>query len=177
MPEDLGDRRCRDAHADTGELADDPLVTPARVLTRKPQHQLTDLLGDRRSAGSPPGIHPPPAHELAMPAQQCLRADEERRPARLAEQSAGRSQEDAVTLVQPRMGDLAAKDRELVPENHNLELLVLARAQPQRRHRKHTPKQQVQQRRDQQQPPLRPSPWKGRLYGCDSARGALSYHG
>jgi len=44
LPEDLGDRRCRDAYADTGELADDPLVTPPRVLTREPQHQLTDLL-------------------------------------------------------------------------------------------------------------------------------------
>ncbi|MCA1680125.1 MAG: hypothetical protein LC777_14825 [Actinobacteria bacterium] len=88
-----------------------------------------------------------------MPAQQCIRADEERRPARSAEQSAGRSQEDAVTLVQPRVGDLAAKNREFVSENHDLELLELARAQPQRRHRKRTPKQQVQQRRDQKQPP------------------------
>jgi len=28
------------------------------------------------------------------------------------------------------MGDLAAKNREFVPEHHNLELLELARAQP-----------------------------------------------
>jgi hypothetical protein len=75
-----------------------------------------------------------------MPAQQRVRADEERRPARSAEQSAGRGQEDTVTLVQPRMGDLAAKNREFVSEHHDLEFLELARAQPQRRHRKHTPK-------------------------------------
>jgi hypothetical protein len=88
-----------------------------------------------------------------MPAQQRVRANEERRPAPSAEQSAGRSQENAVALIQPRMRDLAAKNREFVPEHHNLELLELARAQTQHRHRKHTPKQQVQQRRDQKQPP------------------------
>ncbi len=88
------------------------------------------------------------------------------RPARLAEQLAGRSQEDAVTLGQPRTSDLAAKNREFVSEHHNLELLELARAQPQRRHRKRTPKQQVQQRHDQKQPPSA-RVRKRRLYGCD----------
>jgi hypothetical protein len=92
-----------------------------------------------------------------MPAQQSVRANEERRPARSAEQSAGRSQENAVTLVQPRLGDLAAKNCEFVSEHHDLELLELARAQPQRRHGKHTPKQQIQQRCDQTQPPSRES--------------------
>ncbi len=140
LSEDLGDRRCRDAYADTGELADDPLVTPTRVFTRKPQHQLTDLLGDRGSTGSPSGIRPPPAYELPMPAQQCVRADEERRSTRSAEESVSRGQEDAVALVQPWPLDLAAKDREFVPQHDDLELLELARAQPQRRHRKRTPK-------------------------------------
>ena len=55
LSEDLGDRRCRDTYAHTGELADDPLATPARVLPRQPQHQLTDLLGDRRSTRAPSG--------------------------------------------------------------------------------------------------------------------------
>jgi hypothetical protein len=141
LSEDLGDRRCRDAYADPGELADDPLVTPTRVLMRKPQHQLTDLLGNRRSTASPSGIRPPPAYELAMSVHQCVRADEERRSTRSAEQSARRSKEDAVTLVQPWPRGLAAKDREFVPQHDNLELLELARAQPQRRHRKRTPKQ------------------------------------
>jgi hypothetical protein len=123
LPEDLGDRRCRDAYAHARELADDPLVTPTRVLTRKPQHQCTDLLGDRRSTGSPSGTRPPPPYELAMPAQERVRADEERRPARSAERAAGGSQEDTVALLQPRLGDLAAKNREFVPQHHNLELL------------------------------------------------------
>ena len=57
-----------------------------------------------------------------------------------AEQLARRSQEDTVTLVQPRPGELAAKNREFVSQHDNLELLELGRAQPQRRHRKRTPK-------------------------------------
>ena len=72
-----------------------------------------------------------------MPAQQCVRADEERRSARVradeerrstrsAKQSAGRSKEDAVPLVQPWPLDLAAKDGEFVSQHDDLELLGLA---------------------------------------------------
>jgi hypothetical protein len=75
-----------------------------------------------------------------MPAEQCVRADEERRSARSAKQAAGRGKEDAVTLVQPRPRDLSAKNREFVSQHDNLEFLELARAQPQRRHRERTPK-------------------------------------
>src|SRR5947208_188661 len=48
LPQDLGDRRCRHAHSDTGEFTDDPLVAPARILTREPQHELTNRLRYRR---------------------------------------------------------------------------------------------------------------------------------
>src|SRR5205085_11024886 len=45
------------------------------------------------------------------------RGEEEiERPALSAQQLAGRSKEDAVILIQPRPGDLAAKMREFVPE-------------------------------------------------------------
>jgi hypothetical protein len=70
------------------------------------------------------------------------------------DRAVGRPQrEDTVTFVQPRSGDLAAKNREFVSQHDNFELLELVRAQPQRRHRKRTPKQQVHQRHDQRQPP------------------------
>src|SRR5439155_7131758 len=49
LPQDLGDARRRNANTDTGKLADDPLIAPPRILTRKPQHQLTNLLRDRRA--------------------------------------------------------------------------------------------------------------------------------
>src|SRR5512132_2384137 len=73
LPEDLGDRCCRDAYADAGEFTDDPLVAPARVLAREPQHQRTDLVGDRWSTRPPSRIRRPFPHKLAMPTQQGVR--------------------------------------------------------------------------------------------------------
>src|SRR5262249_29443381 len=99
--------------------------------------------------------------------QQCVWADEERRSARSAEESAGGSQEDAVTLLQPRPGNLAAKNGEFVSQHDNLQLLEVARAQPQRRHRKRPPKQQLQQCHDQEEPPLA-RVRKRRTLRCDS---------
>lgn len=171
LTEDLGDRRCGDAYTDTSELTDDPLVTPARALTCDAQHQLTDLFRDCGSTRSPPRIRPPSSHKLEMPAQQGVRANEER-PARSAQELAGRSKEDAVTLIQPRTSDLAAKHSQFVAEHHNLELLELPRPRTQRRHRKPTPKQQVQQRQHQGAASLH-SVRGGRLYGRDSTPEAL----
>jgi hypothetical protein len=92
-----------------------------------------------------------------MPTQQGVRTDEERA-ARSAQELAGRGKEDAVTLIQPWTGDLAPKHREFVAEHHDIELLELARAQPQRCHRKRTPEQQVQQRHHQEAALLHPRP-------------------
>ena len=83
-----------------------------------------------------------------MPTQQRVRTDEER-PARSTQKLAGRRKKYTVTLIQPRTGDLTAKNSQFVSEHHDLELLELARAQTQRRDRKHTPKQQIQQRHHQ----------------------------
>ncbi len=152
LPQDFGDRRCRDAHADTGELTDDPLVAPPRVLAPGPQYQLTNLPGDREPTRAPTSVRPPSPHKLAMPTQQRVRTNEERS-ARPAQHLTGRSKSYAVTLAQPRTSGLAAKNRELVSEHHDLELFELARAQPQRRHRKRTPEQQVQQGHHKKQPP------------------------
>jgi hypothetical protein len=46
-------------------------------------------------------------------------------------------------------GDLSAKNRELVSEHDDLELLELMRTQTQRRHREDAPKQQIHQRHEQ----------------------------
>src|SRR6266545_2485841 len=110
---DLGDRCRRNPHADTRQLADYPLTSPARVLTRKTQNELTDLLRQRRPTRLPRRVRPPPPYKLAMPAKQRVRTDEERLLARSAQQSAGRSKEHAVVLLKPRAGDLAAQNRQL----------------------------------------------------------------
>jgi hypothetical protein len=79
-----------------------------------------------------------------------------------------RGKEHPVSLVQARTRDLAAKNRKLVSERHDLELLELARARPQRRHRKRTPKQQVRQRHDQEAAGP-PAYRRSRLYGREPA--------
>jgi hypothetical protein len=111
------------------------------------------LFRHRRPTRSPSSVRPSSPYQLAMPAQQRLRTNEERLLALAAQESARRGKEHPVSLVQARMGDLAAKNRQLVSKHHDLELLELARAHSQRRNRKHTPKQQVQQRHEKKQPP------------------------
>jgi len=54
------------------------------------------------------------------------------------QQPACGSKENAVTLFQPRTRDLAAKNRQLVSEHDDLQLLEPIPAQPQRRNRKRT---------------------------------------
>jgi hypothetical protein len=84
-----------------------------------------------------------------MPPKQSVRANDERPPALTAQQSAGRGREHPVGLLQPRPRDLSAQNRQLVSAHHDLKLLELTRAQPRRRHRERTSKQQIDQR-DQQ---------------------------
>jgi hypothetical protein len=67
------------------------------------------------------------------------------------------------------------KNREFVSQHDNLERLELARAQPQRRHRKRTPKKQVQQRHDQQTASLRPSPKRPTLRPRRSSEALFSH--
>jgi len=58
---------------------------------------------------------------------------------------------------------LAAKNRELVAQHHDLELFELTRAQTERRDGQRSPKQQVQQRHDQAAASLNPNPKKPTL--------------
>src|SRR5713101_8216349 len=111
LAEDLGDGARADAHTQTSELTDDPLIAPARVITCKTHHQHADLVRDPWPPGSPPGIGPPPPYKLAMPAQQGLRTDEKRLPAGPAQKPAGRGKTDPIGLLKPRTGDLATTKR------------------------------------------------------------------
>jgi hypothetical protein len=98
-----------------GEFTDDPSA-PARVLTREPK---------RRNPPRRPPVDAVPRTSTvlrqagdATPAGWC-RTDEER-PACSAQYLAGRSKEDAVTLIE-RGRDLAAKHA-AVAEHHDLKL-------------------------------------------------------
>jgi hypothetical protein len=120
LSKDLGDRCRRDAHADTRQLADDPLVAPTRVLARKAQHQFTGRLRHRGPCPAVARRTSTASAKLAMPTEQRVRANEERRPALAAQQSAGRGKEHPVGLLQPRPRDLPAQNRQLVSKHHDV---------------------------------------------------------
>ncbi len=81
--------------------------------------------------------------------QQGVWTDEERWPS--SEEPARCGEKDALGILQARTNDLAAKNRELVSEHDDLELLELMRAEAQRRHRERTPKEQIHKRDKQEQ--------------------------
>ena len=69
--QDLGDGRRRDGDAEPVQLARDPLVAPARVLARQPEHQCADLLVDRRSTAST-AVGPVAGDEPPVPARSVV---------------------------------------------------------------------------------------------------------
>jgi hypothetical protein len=110
-----------------GQLADDPLIPPAWVLTGNPQNELADVRGDRGPAGTAPRVGPASPNKPAVPTKQCVRADEERLLAGSPQRPTGRSEEDTIDVLQTRAGDLSAKNRKLMSEHNDLELLELTR--------------------------------------------------
>ena len=58
----------------------------------------------------------------AMPPQQRLWLDQEHIPAAAGETSTQRRKQHPVVKLEPRLSDLPAKNRQLVPEHENLQL-------------------------------------------------------
>jgi hypothetical protein len=127
----------RNWEAELLELAGDALVAPACVLAREPQHRVARFAVDRRPPWPHARVCPPPPHELAVPAQQGLRRDEQAMAAPGREQAACGGEEGAVTRSQPRALDLAAQDIQLMAQNQQLDVLALRGAA--------APSQQLQQ--------------------------------
>jgi len=75
--QDRPDARWGDGDAHGGELAMDPLVAPGRVLTSQPDDEGGCGCGDRGSTGPTVWVGPASADEVAVPAQQRGRLDEE----------------------------------------------------------------------------------------------------
>src|SRR6266545_828383 len=82
-----GSRRNRDP--ETLELADDPFVSPVRVLPSEAKDELAERALERRSTGPSVRVCPAAGDKLAMPAKQRLRLEREARPRRLVELSSG----------------------------------------------------------------------------------------
>jgi hypothetical protein len=106
--ERFADRGRRHLHAEPDEFAFDPLVAPARVLGGQADDQLLEVLVELRSARSTAGIGPGACDQAAVPAQQCLRLDQEARPAGPREQATNGSQQGTVGGFELGSRDLAA---------------------------------------------------------------------
>ncbi len=104
----------------------------------------------RGSRGRPPGlasrVGPTPSDQAAVPAQEGLRPDEERRPSPTRQQTGGGGQEDPIGVGHLDSRNLTAQDSELVAEDDDLDLLGALGAEPERRQGQHAFGQDVEER-------------------------------
>ena len=96
------------------------------VLSRQAQGQLHGLAGKNRTARSTFRVRPVPANKRAVPAEDCLRGDEERTPALARHKSSEESDEGTVGPGEAGTGDLAAKHGQLMAEHEDLGILCRA---------------------------------------------------
>src|SRR5919198_298158 len=88
------------------EFADDPSVSPVRVLVVEPQDQTAYRRLKQRPTGSPMRIRPAARDELAVPAQQRLGLDREGRPSGSRQGAAQRCQQPPICPRQLRLPSL-----------------------------------------------------------------------
>src|SRR6266540_1078694 len=142
-----GSRRNRDP--ETLELADDPFVSPVRVLPSETKDQLAERALEPWSPRPPVRVCPPAGDQLAVPAKQCLRLEQEGRPGRPGKRAAQRRQQRAICSCQLRPRGLAAEDRQLMAEDEDLQLLGTTRTPQQPHQREQAPDNEIYERPEQ----------------------------
>ena len=118
--QDRPDARGRDDGAHGGELAVDAAVAPGRVLLREAEHEGGGPLGDGRSTRPAVWVGPALGDEVAVPAQQGRRLDEEVPVTLAGEQSCQPGQHRPARRLQHRPVHLAAEQRDFVSEHDDL---------------------------------------------------------
>nr|WP_259405193.1 hypothetical protein [Microbispora sp. H10830] len=129
--EDLPYRGRCDLDTERGELTVDPLITPAWILSDQAQNESADGADRGRAPTSlrPADTGMTPVHQIAVPAQDRIRADEEPQPAQdLARHRGHESGEKGPVFgsgSDSGVGaELAFKDGDLVTQDENLHVLV-----------------------------------------------------
>src|SRR6266545_3491959 len=112
-----------DSDAETLELADDPPVAPVGILTRESKDQRAQRPLERRPPGLLVRIRPASRDKLAMPTQHRLWLHREARPSRSRKRSTQRREERPVNWAWLRPTRLPTQDRQLVPQDQDLQLL------------------------------------------------------
>ena len=120
--QDPPDRSRADTVPKTEELTLDAAVSPARVLPGQPPDQLADLLRDRRASG---GVRVGPflLDQATVPGEQGARHHDPLYPKVPGQQPRQGGYHRPVSPVWFRAGDLAAQDRDLVPEHQDFHVL------------------------------------------------------
>jgi hypothetical protein len=126
--EDRPHGACSRRDLETRELAVDPPVTPGRVLTRAPKHELAVRGTGTRSAGRRAPVRPTARQKLAVPAADRLRPNEQAPPAIARKGPAQSAEHDSVGDRATRPGDLAAEHRQLVAQHQDLDRLPVVRS-------------------------------------------------
>jgi hypothetical protein len=142
-----GGRRNRDP--ETLELADDPFVSPVRVLPSETKDQIAERALEPRSPRPPLRVCPPARDQLAVPAKQRLRPEREGQPARPRERAAQRREQRSIRSCQRRPRGLAAEDRQLMAEDEDLQLLRSTRTPQQPHQREQVPDNEIHERPEQ----------------------------
>src|SRR5712691_9019861 len=149
----LTHRRRRDADAEALEFADNPFVSPVRVLPGESQDQLAERALERRSPGPPARVGPAAGDQLPMPAQQRLRLDRKHCPGRPGQRATQRRQQRSIGLRQLRPRVPPAQDRQLVAENQDFQFLRATRPRQQPHQREQVPDDEIRKRPEQNGPP------------------------
>jgi hypothetical protein len=143
-------RRRRDSDPQALEFADDPSVSPVRVLAAEPQDQRAQRRLEWRPTGSPVRIRPAASDQLTMPAQQRLGLDREAaRPGNPRQRAAQRRQQRPISPRQLRLPSLPTKKREFMAQHQDLELLRATRARQQPYEREQVPHGEIRERPEQ----------------------------
>ena len=146
--QDRPDRAGSESVAQAGQLALNAPTTPGRVVPGQPQHQLAHLSRDRWTTRTPPRIGPPPRDQVAMPAQQGGRGDEECWPPRPRQQPRQPGQHRPVGRFQIQPAHPPTEYRDLVPQHEHLDRVGVPTASQQDHQLQCLPKNQVAERQD-----------------------------
>ena len=108
--------------AKSEQLPSDALIAPAGILAGQPQHGLSKIRRDGWAAARAVRVAPASRDQIAVPAQQRRRSDQERAPRGAAQHPGQGSQEDSIGVLEIRSVDLTAEHRDLVAQHKDLDL-------------------------------------------------------
>jgi hypothetical protein len=122
------------------------------VLAGETQDQLAERALERRSPCPPLRVRPAARDKLAVPAQQRVRFDREVRPRRSRYCATERGEQRSVSPGQPGPSRLTPKNRKLVTQEQDLELLRTTRPCQQPHQREQIPHHEIDERPEQAAP-------------------------